>query len=506
MSWNRLVKDVILHDFGRNAERVVEALIANEGSTTRDQIRTHTGLKDAVVKKSLTVLIQQRIIRHERAKVKGNTKNSSSKTGFATPAPPVRWNYVLQHHEARYRLLGPRYILHCKHIWGQEGEVVAETMFQHGQLTGPQLLELCLKKLPGLVDGSSQEGMKEQIKMTQNVKSNIKLLIADGYFMEVPRIDQEGAPIVKNALENVRHKRRKLEESEEPLFNDQDTVYAFNHSRFLFDLRNQEITEFVQQRVNPSAAAVVGLVLKGYPHDTRQPVKALSTGSMLGLCARSEHAPKLSRSLLESYIDEICSENCNILTELEDGFTINIRGIFNSLQAEHIQAIVSDRIEPLAGRIYRLLAIYKRLEEKQVAEFATAPLKDVRRVLHALYQNKFASMQEIPRAGNADRNPTRQFYLWGVPAESVRKMLVEQFMGVWCKLRARLKVESDKVKHIHDKVDASDQLSKEDELEYKKWKKGNDRLHHSLNQLDKLMLIFHDYCDPPHLAYSATKV
>lgn len=61
--------------------------------------------------------------------------------------------------------------------------------------------------------------------------------------------------------------------------------------------------------------------------------------------------------------------------------------------------------------------VHKRLEETQVAEFATAPRKTVRELLYILLKSHLVSLQEVPRT--ADRLPTRTFFLWGVPTQKV---------------------------------------------------------------------------------------
>lgn len=492
-SWTELVKTVILHDFGENAHKVVECLVASEGTASRDQIRSHTELADDVVKKTLSILIQQRILCYRRA-TPARPKANPTK-GFAAPAPPMRWNYYLRTREVRFRILAPKYIIHLKSTFGAEGEVVAELFMQHGKLSAPQLMELYVQKLR--LNGDENATTTDHIARTGKLKQVAAQMIGQTYLEEVQRVDANGAPIVKNkAGGSEQPNKRQRTGSAKSLWNDEDTVYQLRHRRLLFDLRNKEVVDFISGRINPSAGAVIGLVLKEYPHNFMMSPKPVSAGVMLSMCARDEHAPTLPKGLLESYIDEMTSENTNILIEHDDGFIVNIKGIFETLQTKHVQAVVGDRVEPLAGRIYSLLSIYKRLEEKQVAEFATAPLKDVRRVLHALYQHGFATMQEIPRLGNSDRNPTRQFYLWGVPTENVSKMLLDQFMRTWCKLRVRLKVENVKCKLIHDKIDTQEALSKEESVEYKKWKRGDDRLRHSTSYLDQLILIFKDFI--PH--------
>lgn len=506
-AWAELLKCIAFHDFGKNGESVVEALLAHEGNASRDEIHKHTKLEDEVVRRTIAILVQHRIVSCRR-QVNAAPK-SSVKQDFVAP-DPLRWLYVLHACELRYRLLAPRYITIIRAKMGQEAELVVETLVQHGLLSANQIVELCVARLPSMVETNTSEqtaaGFSDathkttrQVGNTRQIKLRFEALTSEGYLEEAPLVDTlTGAPIVKDVTEPSKKRQKVQTGGPDPmLFEDKTTLWQLNHEKFIFDLRNLEVVEYVTTVINPTAGTVVGMLLQQYPQDRIQIPKPVQGGAILAMCSRNENVPTLTKTILDSYIEEMTSEQANILIESAEGFTINIKGIFEKLEVQHVQSIVSDRMEPLAGRVYRLLVVYKRLEENQVAEFGTAPLKDIRRVLHALYQHGFATMQEIPRAGNSDRNPTRQFYLWGVPLGGVKTMLMDQFMATWCKLRVRLRHEQERIKFVQDKAEAQEPLTADDEKEFVTWKKGDDRLSRSMMHVDKLMMVFRDFCEPP---------
>ncbi len=104
----------------------------------------------------------------------------------------------------------------------------------------------------------------------------------------------------------------------------------------------------------------------------------------------------------------------------EATYTIRMSDLCRELKMQHALSVAKEKTGALGGRIFRVLHTYQRLEEKQLSEIAIAPKKRVREVLYALLHAKFVSLQEIPRG--ADRNPSRSFYLWGVPTAKVLDM------------------------------------------------------------------------------------
>jgi DNA-directed RNA polymerase III subunit RPC3 len=172
-------------------------------------------------------------------------------------------------------------------------------------------------------------------------------------------------------------------------------------------------------------------------------------------------------------------------------FSADFPLLFSELRLKHLQSLCRSRFGSLSARIFRTLLVHRRLEETQISEYATAPRKDVRRLLYQMYNAKLISMQEIPRT--SDRMPAKTFFLWGVHVEALCETYLENLYFSWCNLRLRLEVETERAKPILDKVDTSKVISEAEKGEVDTWKKAADRLESGLNQLNQLVMLFHDF-------------
>lgn len=174
-----------------------------------------------------------------------------------------------------------------------------------------------------------------------------------------------------------------------------------------------------------------------------------------------------------------------------ESWVIATREICDDLKFRHAIAIAREKTGLLGGRIFRLLHVHKRLEEKQISEMAVAPKKLVRQMLYALVKAKLISLQEIPRG--ADRTPARSFYCWGVPTDKVLEMLLESFLFSWCNIRIRLDAEESTVRPLQQRVHISDTLTAADQERWAAWNKAADRLENAMSRLNSLIQLFRDF-------------
>jgi DNA-directed RNA polymerase III subunit RPC3 len=165
--------------------------------------------------------------------------------------------------------------------------------------------------------------------------------------------------------------------------------------------------------------------------------------------------------------------------------------LFSELKLKHLQAHCRARFGPLAARIFRCLLVHKRLEETQVSEYATAPRKEVRRLLYLMHNSKLLSLQEVPRS--SDRMPTKTFFLWGVDVKVATETYRESLYFSWCNLRLRLDQETDAAKPILDKIDTSKPITDQEKAQVEMWKKAADRLEGGIHQLNNLIMLFQDF-------------
>lgn len=126
-----------------------------------------------------------------------------------------------------------------------------------------------------------------------------------------------------------------------------------------------------------------------------------------------------------------------------------------------------------------------------MAEYATAPRKEVRRLLYLMHNAKLLSLQEVPRS--SDRMPTKTFFLWGVDTRVANETYRESLYFAWTNLRVRLDQETDAAKPILDKIDTSKPITDQEKAQVEMWKKAADRLEGGINQLNNLIMLFQDF-------------
>jgi DNA-directed RNA polymerase III subunit RPC3 len=244
-------------------------------------------------------------------------------------------------------------------------------------------------------------------------------------------------------------------------------------------------------------------MLNQYPPDCCDPVggerpAVYDVDQIVSLCAAAAQAeatpnPVPTAEAVEECLHQLLGDPSFFLERKSHprGYLINLRALFAALRLAHVQSLCRARYGPLASRIFRCLLVHKRLEETQLSEYATAPRKDVRRLLYTMLDAHLVSVQEVPRT--ADRLPQKTFYLWGVDVARVQSHYLDSLYFSWCNLRTRGELETDHAKPVLDKVDTSKVITPQERDRVEKWKKGADRIELGLHQINQLIMLFHDF-------------
>lgn len=326
---------------------------------------------------------------------------------------------------------------------------------------------------------------------------------------------------------------------------DAHILWSVNHAEFIWEFRKKAVVDYVNGQIGTAAGFLIQQLMQQYPSEVcsatapeRPPV--YDVDAILHMCERGalqqnipnpvanlEMAEECLHQLLgdstgfferkthpkgyliskdtkeegESKSDGRCHFCYHVLT-VSFSFVISLLysapfsladfpQLFTELKLKHIQSICRSRFGSLSARIFRCLLVHKRLEETQVSEYATAPRKEVRRLLYAMHNAKMISMQEVPRS--SDRMPARTFFVWGVDVKVAQETYLESLYFAWCNLRRRLELETEKAKPILDKVDTSKPITDEEKGKVETWKKAADRLEAGLHQLNQLIMLFQDF-------------
>lgn len=274
-------------------------------------------------------------------------------------------------------------------------------------------------------------------------------------------------------------------------FSDGQAIWTVSHKRFLSDFRKQAIVEFTADRLDATAAAIVRVILNSYPVDINARVPAWEAGKILRLIEDDETAPVVDMDTLMDNLREMCHDTLVLARKEGSNYYINVTMIFEAMQLRHAQSVIKERFGVTAARIFRLLIINKRLEEKQVFDMATAPKKQARSMLYEMMRAGFVSLQGVPRT--SDRKPASTLYLWGVPFRAAKVILADSILFAWVNLRTRLDLESTKIQPLLGKLEVDlDSVTPQEKDQIERWKKGADRMQHGLSQLVDLITLYMD--------------
>ena len=83
-----------------------------------------------------------------------------------------------------------------------------------------------------------------------------------------------------------------------------------------------------------------------------------------------------------------------------------------------IESVVHQRFGLLAKRIFRLLFVNRRLDQKEISKMAMLPIKQTREILYKLFKSEYVKIQEVSRT--SDHAPSRTLYFWYVDLDCIR--------------------------------------------------------------------------------------
>eukprot|EP00471_Norrisiella_sphaerica_P010162 CAMPEP_0184500028 /NCGR_PEP_ID=MMETSP0113_2-20130426/43388_1 /TAXON_ID=91329 /ORGANISM="Norrisiella sphaerica, Strain BC52" /LENGTH=440 /DNA_ID=CAMNT_0026888215 /DNA_START=169 /DNA_END=1491 /DNA_ORIENTATION=- len=436
-----------------------------------------------------------------------------------------------------YRACYADFIVYVKQKYGLEGELIFETLCKHGKLPGEVAISSALKTLLSqkyTLEEIPADLSPDEAKITKcfELLAKHKLIRrADTYekqyasHIHVPRKRKIGMQPVqyleipkrrKGAVQGPKKECMMPFEKEDPLMfcleekDEGEVIWQVYHQHFMFLLRNRDIVRYTEQRLDAKAAGLVEEILNSYPISgnvlrPRYTVKQMHALAGLKL--------KLSFSEIREMVNQMYSlgilvtDNLNPIERDSSGavanleadmkmrdtwtYKVDIEAILRELQIQHAQSIIRSKYGLPGSRIFRLLLIKKRLEEKQVAEMAILPKKEVRILLGKMMTEGYISVQDVPK--DANRRPNRMIHLWTVDFTEVSKLLVERFYQAWVNLRDRSSHEDAQIKPTLAKVKQALALSEDEKKNLEIWTKANKRLRLSMLKVMSLIQLFRDY-------------
>ena len=264
--------------------------------------------------------------------------------------------------------------------------------------------------------------------------------------------------------------------------------WVLNDAMFTLDSQREAMQKYAHDRVGPTAAFVLSMVLSLSPYDSVRPV-AVDEAAVLVACQAQLKAPKLTATTLHSYLVELTLDASRLLTQRTlTSYSIDIPSFLSHLRTLQIQSILTARYSLLSARLYRLLMIHKRLEETQLAELATASRQDVRSLLHCLVREEWVVVSEVART--VDRAPSKSFFVWGIDQQKVRTRVVELLYATCVKLGERLVAERAEVGGVMERVEMEQHIDEVEREKVEKWRVAQERLQLALKEVNEHLALW----------------
>ncbi|RKO85277.1 RNA polymerase III subunit RPC82-domain-containing protein [Blyttiomyces helicus] len=268
--------------------------------------------------------------------------------------------------------------------------------------------------------------------------------------------------------------------------------YRINYERFHIHLRNEEIAKLAEVAINPTAGIIVQEMLR-FGEKNMHTCKKAKTSDEMGVAGISTKLPAdLSLpvfgdlgSNLNEYLETMAQRHYSILTGAGQKFAVNIEASTAQIQQRLVEAIVETKFPGSLRRIWRLLTMKGKLDEKQVSKMALMPPKDVRKGLSDLHAAGLVFIQ-------------RMFFLWYTSIPKSLEVLEQSTLRSLANLKQRRAYEVEQSAVILEKVERTDietgqatlDAKSREALEVLNRKKGMLRV--SEARLDHTMLLIRD--------------
>lgn len=294
---------------------------------------------------------------------------------------------------------------------------------------------------------------------------------------------------------------------DEETFLKSDACYAINPIQFHIVSRNAQIVSYSADRINHGAGEVVKVFL-GMVGDEFRTVREEISESRSLLSLSVEMAKTKIEILVQGgsgkfnlgeYAQALSSENAEVLVKIDtrsDGmFAIQLRKVTARIQQTMLETIVQERYGATACRIWRLLKIKLKLDDKQVAKFALMDDKVSRKYLYGMLKGGLVFMQDVPK--DSYHSAAKTIFLWYVdPARSIQ-ILVQDIYKSIDRLRERREREVKKREGLLLKASRSDilsgqaQLSEQEREQLKQLDTTLMMIDVQISRIDEMLMILH---------------
>jgi hypothetical protein len=192
-----------------------------------------------------------------------------------------------------------------------------------------------------------------------------------------------------------------------------------------------------------------------------------------------------------------CSSPQVVQRSGRDLFEVCQASLMTFWKARVVHQIITDRHGQSAARIVTILLERGWLEADMLAESAMVPVKDMRAMLHTLYQSGYVELFPLYTSSSArQHNPNNAIFLWKVDPAQLRRIVTEQVaLATWnLRLRRQHQVEDCGKSFMERASQATDENENaDDRRNYQKFELGLERIDVALQQLDETLMVLRDF-------------
>ncbi|OAJ44446.1 RNA polymerase III subunit RPC82 helix-turn-helix domain-containing protein [Batrachochytrium dendrobatidis JEL423] len=173
--------------------------------------------------------------------------------------------------------------------------------------------------------------------------------------------------------------------------------YAVDFERFHILLRND--AKLASQRVNDTAGRLIKAMLDhtySQLNSCKEPLSPSIRREMIGTLVRGQelHVHGHSNDPAMEYIEALVSERAKIVSNLNGTlYAINLRDSVRVMQIDLIESIIQEKFGDVCRRIWRLLYMKQKLDEKQVGKQAMINNKVARECLYTMLKEGLVYLQ-----------------------------------------------------------------------------------------------------------------
>eukprot|EP00978_Attheya_sp_CCMP212_P018089 scaffold49071_cov54-Attheya_sp.AAC.5 len=200
------------------------------------------------------------------------------------------------------------------------------------------------------------------------------------------------------------------------------------------------------------------------------------------------------------------SQHCTwpqVIIEVEDAighplggkFEVSTRQLVDHLQGRILNQVIEDSQGQVAARICSILQSKGQLESDAVAEAAMVPAKDVREVLHRLFQQNYIVLLTLQQT--KQHNPSNAIYLWSIHKarmfQSVLHNVCQALQNIRLRRQHEMEVGREWIERAKEASYLDENEHENDKANYLKFCQGLERLDCATLQLDETLMVLRDF-------------